>query len=191
MIKKLGFIVVSFTTMGFISCGEKSTCPAANKLTKVSKVENNTPFGTSLKVPFFNSGKREKKKEGNNFVLREQKNQQTSGNLFSSENKEKSFHKPGNLFATEEKDKAENNSGNLFSSAYKEKKTFGPKGKEGRKKKKRKRKWKLFKIKSAEEKNMEIENHKLFKRTNEKEVKNRQRKIKYREEGLFPKGVTK
>src|SRR4051812_36210988 len=92
------------------SCARKSTCPAANRISKEKPQENNTPFGASIKETFF----RKKKSTDHNFSVKEQKANNGSSSLFSSAAREKTFSKDANLFASGQKPKTENTSGNLF-----------------------------------------------------------------------------
>lgn len=84
--------------------------------------------------------------------------------------------------AREEKKKQ----GNAFSEKTDGKEVFGEKG---RAKKKKKKWWKIFKFRSSEERQIKKESRKLFQRSKQKEDKARRKKMRHREEGLFPKGV--
>lgn len=168
-----------------VSCSRKSISPPTNKAIKEKSHENKVKIGNPGKRSFF--GK--KKNKEYNSVNKEQGEKSNVKNLFSAEGHGNSSGKAGDLFASRVEKKNGSNSGSLFSSGYKEKKNYGVKGKEGKKALK-KRKWKLFKKKSAEEKSMEAENTRLFKKTNNSnEQKNRQKKIRFREDGLFQRGV--
>ena len=169
---------------------EKSGGDKTGNLFSLFQLEKSTSFSGNL-FPSLRNEKSSYSSYGNLFSsLRKEKSSSTSsGNLFSSFQGEKSLNKSGNLFFTQVKARDGARSGNLFFRSYKEQKQYGVKGKEGRMSKKKRRNWQLFRTKNPEEKALEAENNKLFRRSNEVETKNRQRKINSREEGLFQKGV--